>query len=203
MKPFLLVLMLLGCARAPAPRPTDPAAWPLPEAPADWKPEVTHALESMAELQQALVPRLVAALEQGDAASAVDVCRAVAQPLTQQTAQALNLKMGRTSFRLRNPQNAPPAWARPYVLAAEGKRAQEVSGWVVDLGDRVGVLRPIPTAKLCLSCHGDKSHVTADVSRALAQAYPNDAATGFREGDLRGFFWAEVQKTSVSGGVSR
>ena len=203
MKPAWMLLLLLGCARASAPRPSAQASWPLAEAPKEWQPEITHALESMAELQQVLMSRLMAALEQGDVASAVEVCRKVAQPLSRQTAQTLHLKMGRTSFRLRNPENAPPAWARAFVLSGEGRKAADVPGRAWDLGDRVGVLRPIPTANVCLSCHGEPGVLSPAVSLALEKAYPNDAARGFREGDLRGFFWAEVQKTPGSGGDSR
>jgi hypothetical protein len=63
---------------------------------------------------------------------------------------------------------------------------------IVDLGDRVGVLRPIGTAGVCLQCHGPVSRLSPDVLAYLAQAYPDDRAVGFEEGDLRGFAWAEA-----------
>jgi hypothetical protein len=63
---------------------------------------------------------------------------------------------------------------------------------VVDLGDRVGVLRPLPTAATCTKCHGTVERLSPDVRDLLATAYPQDKATGFEEGDLRGFIWAEA-----------
>jgi mono/diheme cytochrome c family protein len=61
----------------------------------------------------------------------------------------------------------------------------------VDLGDRVGVLRPLPTAATCTKCHGSAERLSPEVRAILAAAYPQDKATGFEEGDLRGFIWAE------------
>jgi mono/diheme cytochrome c family protein len=102
--------------------------------------------------------------------------------------------LGRTSHRLRNAANAPPAWAAPYVAAAAGKKAAEVKPVAVDLGDRIGLLRPIPTGQGCLRCHGPAEGLTPGVRDALSRGYPADQATGFAEGDLRGFFWAEASR---------
>ena len=63
---------------------------------------------------------------------------------------------------------------------------------VVDLGDRVGVLRPIATAGVCLRCHGTAGSLAPEVRGYLETAYPGDRAIGFEEGDLRGFAWAEA-----------
>ena len=191
MRLLLLGVLSLGCARVP-PASKAVTTYPLDNVPQELSPVVTHATEAMAELQQALVPRLMVALEQGDVASAVEVCRSVAQPVTKQTASSLNIEMGRTSFRLRNPANAPRDWAQPFVWAAQGKKMAEVEGLVVDLGKSVGVLKPIPTGKVCVSCHGPRESLAPEVVTAISKAYPDDAAKGFLEGDVRGFFWAEV-----------
>ncbi|HEY6099429.1 MAG TPA: hypothetical protein VIW03_08370, partial [Anaeromyxobacter sp.] len=53
------------------------------------------------------------------------------------------VEVGRTSARLRNPRNAPPAWARAYVAQTDGRKAADVAPAAFDLGDRVGLLRPI------------------------------------------------------------
>jgi hypothetical protein len=59
----------------------------------------------------------------------------------------------------------------------------------------VGVLRPIGTVSLCTTCHGSTSELSADVRERLRALYPQDEAVGFREGDLRGWLWAEVALT--------
>jgi hypothetical protein len=47
-------------------------------------------------------------------------------------------------------------------------------------------MKPIPTAGLCLTCHGTELPPT--VRQVLAERYPADRATGFAEGDIRGAF---------------
>jgi hypothetical protein len=81
------------------------------------------------------------------------------------------------------------------VLAdASGKKASEVQAIALDLGDRVGVARPIAIAAACLACHGAPERFSPAVEAALQASYPSDQATGYEEGDLRGFFWAEAKK---------
>jgi hypothetical protein len=43
-----------------------------------------------------------------------------------------------------------------------------------------------------LACHGPEEALQPEVRAALDQRYPEDRATGYAAGDLRGAFWAEV-----------
>ncbi|MCB1147042.1 MAG: hypothetical protein KDK38_09595, partial [Leptospiraceae bacterium] len=46
---------------------------------------------------------------------------------------------------------------------------------------------PIKIASpLRLACHGTSAEIQAETKAALAKAYPNDRATGYALGDLRG-----------------
>jgi hypothetical protein len=65
---------------------------------------------------------------------------------------------------------------------------------VVDLGTKVGVMRPIAHRASCSPCHGLDSQLTPKVRAELKDRYPKDHATGFKEGDLRGWLWVEVPK---------
>jgi len=56
----------------------------------------------------------------------------------------------------------------------------------------LGVVMPIVVGSSCLACHGDPGAMEAVVREAIAKAYPKDQATGYKEGDLRGWFWVEV-----------
>jgi len=105
------------------------------------------------------------------------------------------VEVGRTSARLRNPRNAPPGWARAFVAETDGHKAREVAPVVFDLGDRVGLLRPIEIRKRCLACHAGAADLGDGTRRWLARAYPADRALGYALGDLRGFWWAEAPKT--------
>jgi len=104
------------------------------------------------------------------------------------------VRVGRTSARLRNPGNAPPEWARAFVSETDRKKAADVSAAVFDLGDRVGLLRPIEIRKRCLACHAPAGDLSASTRSWLRRAYPDDRALGYALGDLRGFWWAEAPR---------
>ena len=65
---------------------------------------------------------------------------------------------------------------------------------MVDLDRSLGVLRPILHQRMCDSCHGPADRIDPAVQAMLAARYPGDRATGFVEGQLRGWFWVEVPK---------
>jgi hypothetical protein len=104
------------------------------------------------------------------------------------------VEVGRTSARLRNPRNAPPEWAKGYLARTDGKKASQVEPAVFDLGERVGLLRPIEIRKRCLSCHAARAEVAESTRAWLEAAYPRDQSFGYALGDLRGFWWAEAAK---------
>ncbi len=164
------------------------------DAPRSLEAAVARADAAVRAMQSRLAARLAEAMKQGGPAAAVTVCRDDALRLTEETARTSGVSLGRTSDRLRNPANVPPPWAEATVAAAGGKKATEVSPRVVDLGDRVGVLRPIAVAQACTRCHGGPDSLAPGVAAELATAYPRDRAVGYVEGDHRGFVWAVVPK---------
>lgn len=170
----------------------DESSYPPGQAPARLSPAIQAADAAMRDLQQRLSARLQEELKKGGPAQALSVCRDEAQALTAETARAQGIRVGRSSHRLRNPGNAAPPWAEKWVRAGASKKAALAEAVVVDLGDRVGVLRPLPTAAVCTQCHGAAERLSPEVKAFLAISYPQDRATGFEEGDLRGFVWAEA-----------
>ena len=179
-----------GCARELA----QFKSYAMNELPAELSGPVTAADQAIQELQQRLVARLSEEMARGGPMEAISVCRDEAQTITASVEQDRSIAVGRTSHRLRNPRNAPRAWTRSYVEAAAGKRAGQVEAVVVDLGDHVGVLKPIPTGAVCVTCHGATDAMAPELLAAIRSAYPEDHATEFAEGELRGFFWAEAKK---------
>ncbi len=137
---------------------------------------------------------LMAALESGLAAgpaAAIDACRLEAPRIAEQYSED-GVRIGRSSHRLRNPDNAPPDWVSP-TLEAWLDPATPREPVVVELGDgRTGYIEAIVTKPLCLACHGEA--LAPEIGAALESQYPEDRATGFREGDLRGVFWVEFPR---------
>jgi len=101
----------------------------------------------------------------------------------------------RVSERVRNPGDTP----EPYEAAVLRRFAElKARGGLGPATEHVEVvteggrqylryLRPIAIAgPVCLSCHGPTEQLGADVKTALKTFYPNDQATDYRVGDLRG-----------------
>lgn len=193
----LVAALVVGAAavQEKPPRPTYPVA----EAPASFRPAVQQADRVISALQAALLSELRRRLDVVGPAEALTSCHLAGIPVEQRAGSDEGVAVGRTSARLRNPANAPREWASPIVQRyAENPRAK-VDGFVVDLGNRVGVLRPIREQPVCQSCHGPERALGPGVRVVLARRYPLDQAVGFHEGDIRGWFWAEVRTPPTSG----
>lgn len=190
--PFVTVILVTTCVVATAQSGANqsPASGVSPQVTA----AVARADKAIAELQTTLLGRLKAELGKGGPQAAVTVCRDEAQQLTASIGARHALQMGRTSHRLRNPANAPRPWAATWVASYGGTAAADAVPGVFELsGGRLGVLRPMGTADLCVMCHGPRETVQATIGDVLKVSYPNDLAVGFAPGDLRGWFWAEVE----------
>ena len=168
--------------------------WPIGRAPAELRPLIARADLVIAAMQHAVLDELSRALAQGGPALAINACHLDAYALTRRIARQEGVAAGRTSDRLRSPTNAPRPWAAPIVAAHAGRRARDVEGFVVDLGDKIGVLRPIAERPVCASCHGPADRLSPAVRDVLSDRYPADKALGFAEGEIRGWFWIELPK---------
>lgn len=183
-----VALPLIAAAAAP------PRLLSREEVSAELAPAVARGEAAMNAFRERLFARLNELLVQGGPVSAIRVCRTEAPAIARELGEAHGVELGRTSHRLRNPANAPRPWMAEYVQASAGKKAGEVEPAVFDLGDRVGLLRPIGVMPACTRCHGAVEGIDQDVKGEIARAYPSDQATGFSPGDLRGFLWVEVPR---------
>ena len=146
-----------------------------------------RALAARDALAKRLTTRLTEAMSSGGPAEAIPVCSEEAPRIAAEVSREHNLAIGRTSFKLRNPNNAPPDWADPLIETRPDEPQQ------VDLPDgTTGILLPITLQPQCLACHGPADQINEAVAAQLADFYPEDQATGFEAGDLRGWFWVEV-----------
>ncbi|HPM85149.1 MAG TPA: DUF3365 domain-containing protein [Candidatus Anammoximicrobium sp.] len=145
------------------------------------------ALAARDAMSGRLLNKLTEVLGASGPVAAIEVCRQQAPQIAAETGQDLGVAIGRTSFRLRNPKNTPPEWARPLV------EARPADPQFIALPDgRLGALLPIRLKAECLLCHGPRDQILPDIQTALETNYPEDQATGFQAGDLRGWFWVTV-----------
>lgn len=145
------------------------------------------ALDAKDELFIRLSSRLLEAMSEGGAANAITVCSQEASSIANEVGRAKGVSIGRTAFRLRNADNKPPKWAEPLV-----RDRVEVPHFAELPDGRFAALLPIHLQTKCLTCHGPTGTIAEDTKLALAARYPHDQATGFEEGDLRGWFWVEI-----------
>lgn len=148
---------------------------------------LARGAETLAPLKQQLKGELMEGMKKG-AANAIDVC-SVRAPEIAKAVGSETVTVGRTSHKLRNPDNAPRAWIKP-LLDAYVANPQSLEPRVVHLDDgRVGYVEPITVGPMCLTCHG--SSISQDTKASIDAKYPKDEAIGFENGDFRGVFWVE------------
>ena len=128
--------------------------------------------------------RLVDAMGEG-IEPAARVCADEARAIHARVSEETGVRVGRSSTKLRNPDNAPPDWVAQY-LSEHDAMGPPVKTRV---GDQAHAIIPLAAAGLCINCHGES--IGAEVRAVLDERYPEDRATGYREGDLRGVIWAE------------
>ena len=182
----ILVSIMIACA---------PSAATDNNAPPDW---VADARASAGRLGGDLRQALMQALGESGPVGALEVCRIRAPEIAASVDVTGRLEVGRTALRVRNPDNAPDAWERRMLedFAARmdaGVPAAELEVFAVTVRDgqrRGRWMRAIPMQPPCTVCHG--SNLAPAVAEGIERYYPDDEATGFTPGELRGAFSMSV-----------
>lgn len=141
--------------------------------------------QHQAELQQALS----GAIAEVGPVGAIGVCEASAPALAAALSQESGVQVGRIATRHRNPGNGVPAELAAMYDDLENRPVADGAPRFVSavVGERQVLLRAIPMKdEPCALCHGKA--IAPEVSAAIAAAYPQDRATGFAAGELRGAF---------------
>lgn len=182
----LTLLLLTGCAGQPAPQhswtPVEGGAL----SPAQER-QAERATAAKEEMMKSLFAALSAELATSGPAAAISVCKERAPEIAAEVGASQDVLIGRTSFKLRNPRNTAPSWAEP--LLADKPEEPRFSA---SEDGALGMTLPIRLQAKCLGCHGQREQLLPEIRTALDELYPADRATGFDEGDLRGWFWVEV-----------
>jgi hypothetical protein len=144
---------------------------------------------------QAFSAELKSKLVEGGVINAVGYCHLKASPILDSLSKAFNVIIIRTSINYRNPANSPDMLDKTIINAyalqmAEGQALQphlEYSGNNVIFYSPIVIQNP-----MCLLCHGEPG-ITIDQANYdfIRSNYPNDLATGYQLGDLRGVWKVE------------
>jgi len=166
--------------------------------------EEKAALEKGASLAdasfKALSAQLQHAMKEGGPAHAVDFCSLNALSIVDSLSAAHGAQIRRTSDRIRAPHDRPDAEETRYLQAMleewkAGATAADLSARAVVHGESVAYYQPIfINSPACLKCHGiPGENLDASALAVINERYPDDQATGYAMGDLRGMWsirWA-------------
>lgn len=150
-----------------------------------------------AEAFGVLSGRLAEAIESNGHVGAIHVCSMEATELLDGVADSHDASIRRVTDRPRNSANQADArdlevMAMMRAMIADGEMPEPVvDGDVVRLPIRIAM-------PLCLMCHGvPEKDIAPETLATISERYPDDQATGYREGDLRGLWRVEIpQPTS-------
>ena len=137
----------------------------------------------------------------GGFSSAVRVCSELAQEMTLQFNAEAGHHVRRISLKYRNPKNVPDAYEQRRleefnILNQKKELSNEYSEVVEEQGKKyLRYLKPLIVAPLCITCHGSKENIPQEVKNILAERYPDDRATGFLVGDVRGAITVKILVT--------
>lgn len=156
--------------------------------------DIANAKAAIKALADALQTELKAAIQTGGPVAAIEVCNTRALPISQSVSADNGMQVSRVSIKNRSPLNEASTWQAAVLenfeaQKAAGKEVQSLS-WTETVltgnGKEFRFMKAIPTGGVCLACHGVA--LAPEISSKLAQLYPEDKATGFNEGDIRGAF---------------
>jgi len=156
-------------------------------------PRLAQSRDIAARFQQQLGERLMAAMASGGPVEAIAVCHTDAPEIAARISKETGAVVGRTALRLRNSANAPDANARTaledFRSRIEVGAAEPPERFERRTDGSARYMKAIVMQPQCLACHGQ--NLAEPVSAAIGEHYPEDQATDFVAGELRGAFLIE------------
>lgn len=148
--------------------------------------------DTVKKFSQLLKAELQASMKMGGPLQALSVCNLQAPVIAKQLSMEQGWDIYRTSLKPR--AKSADAWETKIMKSFEQKHtdgdkfgslyAQDI----VEVNGKVAFrfMQAIETKGICLKCHGTK--IAPEVVKKISELYPDDKATGFNAGDIRGAF---------------
>ena len=155
------------------------------------------SLVVMEEAKKTLGGELKAAMERGGVEEAINYCNLHALAITDSVGKRYTATIKRVTDKPRNPENA--ANTEELAQIAHWRKLIEAGENKVVTSEETDEVRnfyiPIKIDALCLNCHGVAGESLAIENRDIILGkYPNDKATGYQLGDLRGLWHISFNK---------
>ena len=160
----------------------------------DVKERMEAARAAATAFSKTLIGELQKAVAAGGPVNAIGVCNIIAPKIAADMSAEEKMTIGRTSLKLRQPNNKPDEWELRQLQSFERRKVAGENPANIEFGEYVitggkamfRYMKTIPTGEVCLNCHGVT--LAPEVTANLKQLYPQDVATGYKVGDLRGAF---------------
>ncbi len=167
------------------------------------EPEMEHlARQKVSAFSSELKETLKRAMVAGGPTQGILVCRDEASKIaSRHSGDGWSIK--RKSDRNRNPTNKPDSWETKQIVefraALQGGATPD--GLSATKSSRTGYrfAKPIVMDTVCLACHG--TTLSEEVVSSLKQFYPQDMATGYLPGELRGIRKSEKKGSGIFSGL--
>lgn len=176
----LALLLLAGCAGTPSAEQQAALAG--------------EARQAAGGLIQTLGGELKTAMGAGGPVEAIGVCKEKAPRIAAEASQRTGMQIRRVSPKNRNPKAVPDAWESAALAQLEqrlaaGEKPETLDTYAVVEGADGKVFRyakALVTQPVCVTCHGAPENLSDAVKARLASDYPEDKATGYAPGMIRG-----------------
>lgn len=164
-------------------------------------PLITRGLEITSQVQQVLAGKLQQTIQDSGISVALRYCQINAYPLTDSLSKLHGVEISRVSSKNRNPGNKTTLDEGLLMQKLVEKKAagEPLEPVIVEDATAKTYYAPIViSAPLCLKCHGiaGEDIATADFIM-INMLYPNDLATGFKLGDVRGLWKVRFPKEAI------
>ena len=157
--------------------------------------KLTHEASTIAkQFLSQLKPELKKGLTKGGPSHAIEVCHTKAPKIAFDLSQKTGWQINRVSLKPRGAKATPDQWETKVLnqfnsWLTEGKpiKTMHYSETIEHNGQKqFRFMKAIPTGKVCLKCHG--TTLAKETKETLQKLYPDDKATGFSLGQIRGAF---------------
>lgn len=141
---------------------------------------------------QTLSSNLQKAMKEGGVEHALQFCNVEAIPLTDSLSAYHEVSIRRASHKPRNPYNTADSLESKVIkqYIDQIQSGDDLKPVTYSDENRITFHAPITiTNQLCLNCHGKiNEDISEDNLATIQELYPNDQATGFSMGGLRGIW---------------
>lgn len=153
--------------------------------------------------QNNLVSNLKKAIEEGGFAHAISFCKENANSITSSGIPSEDIILKRVSTRNRNPNNFPDSDETlildAYAYNVENGLESSPNIQKIENGEVLLYTKAIIfPGGICLNCHGDpNSEIQEEAKKVIEEQYPQDQATKYKAGELRGMWSLKIPKKDV------